>query len=104
MVSITLIHSYSYADIISVDKAVLSGETCTGRPLPASPFSLRMSTLMKPDPAFRHANDGFVSGPREYSIAQVPDAMTQNNWHKRFLRNQRSKVYQEIAATTGRPL
>jgi len=34
-----------------------------------------MSTLMKPDPAFRSTNDGFVSGPREYSIAQVRDAV-----------------------------
>jgi TonB family protein len=34
-----------------------------------------MSTLMKPDPVFRNTNDEFFSGPREYSIAQVPDPM-----------------------------
>jgi TonB family protein len=30
---------------------------------------------MKPDPAFRSTNAGFVSGPKEYLIAHVPEAM-----------------------------
>jgi hypothetical protein len=34
---------------------------------------------------------------QEYSIAQVADPMDRNNMAQEVLRNQRSKVYQEIA-------